>query len=136
MPRNAPSTPEASHTESLEFTNDLDDLDRLAVVLDRETAEQPDPHGCALTDHERSSGRHRRTPTGVAGPGPSADHSTASAATGETRVARRVGAEEAMAVRVAPATTTMPTVSHGIAGNTIPGLPFSEPRSDCAPTQP
>ena len=63
-------------------------------------------------------------------------YSIASAVIGETRVARRVGAQLATAVSSAPPTTTTARITHGTTGTTSPGVSFSQPSSDCAPAQP
>ena len=86
------------------------------------------------------SARHGRDPRGAArraDPAPrSAGYSTASAVIGETRVARRVGAQLAIAVSSAPPPTTTARITHGTTGTTSPGVSFSQPSSDCAPAQP
>ena len=83
--------------------------------------------------------RHGRDPRRPARRGltcPTAGYSTASAVIGETRVARRVGAQLAIAVSSAPPPTTTARITHGTTGTTSPGVSFSQPSSDCAPAQP
>ena len=83
-----------------------------------------------------------RHPTPVRPPTGRASYS-ASASTGATRVARRVGTTAATRVSTAVAATIATTGQSGTAGQTnVPWRPVAagssgiEPSSDCAPAQP
>ena len=75
---------------------------------------------CASGSRDAASAHLTFWPTGRRYPQP---YSTARAATGATRVARRDGASVAISVSTAAATTTMTSSTAGTTGSTIPGLP-------------
>src|SRR5690606_23800038 len=93
------------------------DLDGLTRVLDGPAAQDPNPHRSTLEPWRGG-------------------YSTASAVMGLARVLRRDGVTVATRVSTAAATTTIATITHGTPGSTMPGIPFAEPSSDCAPAHP